>query len=223
MSESITAYVVVAGNIDSSKKKGLELKTLGTFNTKKQAQKCFDRNEEQYRFITIQEIEVEQSEKYERWVSDNQAGFYLLYILKHQTRNLFKIGITCNDFMHLIDNPEYDCWEFSHRFAKLNREYNINWNESLGFKGTKPETKRFEQALHKKFETFNSNALVGLEGGTEWFDLSCLKEVIAEIKEDTDFVVENEAVNIGSKFWIPQRRKWWAKEEDDDKYDEHTN
>ena len=59
----------------------------------------------------------------------------LLYLVQHTNKEMFKIGIATGN----------------QRFYDINRDYSIDWESSLYFKGENDDIVKMERILHKLF------------------------------------------------------------------------
>ena len=88
----------------------------------------------------------------------------LLYLVQHTNKEMFKIGIATSN----------------QRFHELNRDYRIDWNSSLYFKGEDTDITKLEKILHRLFHKKRLDKQYGT-GGTEWFSSDCLESAIESI------------------------------------------
>jgi len=88
----------------------------------------------------------------------------LLYLVTHSNKEMLKIGMTTSN----------------QRFYDLNRDYQIDWSNSLYFKGENEDIIKMERILHKLFHQHRLDKQPGT-GGTEWFSLQCRESVMESI------------------------------------------
>lgn len=88
----------------------------------------------------------------------------LLYLIQHSNKDMIKIGIATNNL----------------RFKQIDSDYSINWDKSLYFKGENKDIVLMERILHKLFFKHQLENQKGT-GGTEWFDIQCIKKVVDAI------------------------------------------
>ena len=93
----------------------------------------------------------------------------LLYLVQHTNKEMFKIGIGSNN----------------NRFHDLDRDYSIDWESSLYFKGENQDITKMERILHKLFYENRLDKQNGT-GGTEWFSSKCLESVVESILFNVD-------------------------------------
>ncbi len=103
----------------------------------------------------------------------------LLYLVQHTNKEMFKIGIASSN----------------QRFYDLNRDYSIDWESSLYFKGENDDVVKMERILHKLFYTSRLDKQNGT-GGTEWFSSKCLNSVVESIIFNTKN--SNYVINLDS-------------------------
>jgi len=92
-----------------------------------------------------------------------------VYILVDKSQQKFKIGLTI-DILQRYKTLASIYGKFS-----LRNSYLIECKESYG--------KKLEKILHFTFSDFNLNINSNLGGHTEWFDISCLNDLISFIKK----------------------------------------
>ena len=118
----------------------------------------------------------------------------LLYLIRHTNNQMFKIGIA-------TDNS---------RFKQLDKDYSIDWNKSLYFKGENEDITFMEKILHRLFFKNRLEEQQGT-GGTEWFSIDCLQDVVDAILFNVDksnFTIDLtlQEINIHKKITTNNKR-----------------
>jgi len=88
----------------------------------------------------------------------------LLYLIRHSNNQMFKIGIA-------TDNG---------RFHQIDKDYSINWDNSLYFEGENDYIKKIERLLHIHAMNYRLDPQNGT-GGTEWFNVDCMELVVNQV------------------------------------------